>query len=225
MAALRALAAVAAAGLVLGGCGLAQLHTARTTPEGEVDVTLGVGRLANEVVRDGDSEIARWPVHIGARWGVAEQVDVGARLLLGDGVLVDGQWGLLAPRSPWALSVSAGAGVGGWAGQGGAVSLTLPIVALASWDATEWLTPYLGVGWAFWWHLGREVTEGSPTGALVARAGHGDGVVTLIAGVSVQVSARVSLRVEYDFMTQALDDPGDLYSMVDSHAVTAAVAF
>lgn len=220
----RMVALVAALGGALPACGLSQLHTARPTPAGELDVTLGAGVLSNEVVAS-EGGAAQVPLVLNTRFGVAEQADVGARLFLGDGVLVDGQLGLLPRESPWAVSVSAGFGAGGWLHEDRAVSLVLPVVVTGSWDATAWLTPYVGVGGAVWWHVGREVTEGDPDGDYVGREGYGDGVVTLLAGVSVRLSTRVKVVLEYDFMTQVWDDPGDLFSMVDSHVGSLGVTF
>ena len=152
-------------------------------------------------------------------------MDVGVRGILGDGLLADARVGLLAPSSSWQVSVGAGFGAGAWLGQGSGVSLTLPVVAMASWDATTALTPYLGVGWAFWWHLDRRPTEAQAGVDCAARKGHGDGVVTLLVGLAVHVAKRVSILVEYDFMTQVVDDPGDFFSMVDTHLLAAGVTF
>ena len=213
-------------GLILGGCTTAQLHTARTTPVGEVDVTIGLGYLHNELIADRDgASIENAPLHLAVRTGLGERVDLGVRAILGDGLLADTRFGLLPPSSPWQVSLGVGLGAGGWLGQGGGVSITAPVVAMGSYDVGDVLTPYVGVGWAFWWHLGHEPTEGQAGDTYAARAGHGDGVVTLLAGLAFHLSPTLSILVEYDFTTQVLDDPGDFFSMVDSHVFTGAVTF
>ncbi|PKN54757.1 MAG: hypothetical protein CVU56_24845 [Deltaproteobacteria bacterium HGW-Deltaproteobacteria-14] len=217
---------VLALGLLLGGCTTAQLHTARTTAVGELDVTLGLGYLHNELIAErGGTSVENAPLHLAARTGLGERVDLGVRAILGDGLLVDTRLGLLPPSSPWQLSVGVGVGVGGWLGQGGGVSITAPIVAMASYDVGDVLTPYVGLGWASWWHLGHEPTLGQAGDTYAARAGHGDGVVTLLVGLAVHLSPTLSILVEYDYTTQVLDDPGDFFSMVDSHVFAGAVTF
>ncbi|TNF32922.1 MAG: hypothetical protein EP329_09055 [Deltaproteobacteria bacterium] len=211
---------------LLTGCAAAQLHTARTTPVGENDVTIGLGYLDNRLDEErGERSIENYPLQIAYRTGVDERVDVGVRTLLGDGLLADGRYGFMEPASPLQVSLGLGVGFGGWWMQEGAVSLTVPVVAMASYDIGDLVTPYVGVGWAFWWHLGRSPEEGDPDADYAARAGHGDGVVTALVGVAFHVTPTLHFLVEYDFSTQVLDDPGDFFSMVDTHVVSGAVTF
>jgi|GEM_PF-2418874 len=214
------------AALALGGCTAAQLHTARTTPVGQHDVTLGIGYLHNELIGErGGRSAENTPVQIAYRTGVSERVDVGARMILGDGLLGDVRYGFLEPGSPLQVSLGLGVGFGGWLGQEGAVSVTAPIVAMVSYDADDVVTPYLGVGWAFWWHLGRRPEYDDPDATYAAREGHGDGVLTALVGVALRASSKVSVLLEYDFSTQVVDDPGDFFSMVDTHVVAAGLTF
>lgn len=226
-----------AAGVAASGCAVAQLQTARTVPAGEVRGTLGAGAVLNDLQhqRGGFAPTQVTP-HLALRVGVHDRVDVGARLILGTGGAVDAKVNLAPLDAPYAVSLSVGLGAGGFLIGDGAWSLTAPVVALASYDLTSWLTPYVGVGYAFWWHFGYDdgLLAGAgpsrpgaaPTPAhYAARAGYGDGVLMLTVGSELHLDRQWSVLLEYGFWTQIVDDPGDFYDFVDTHLVQVGLAF
>jgi len=121
---------------------VAQLQTARTVPAGEVRGTLGAGVVLNELQEErGGFALTQMTPHLALRVGVHERVDVGARLILGTGGALDAKVNLAPLDAPFAVSISAGLGAGGFLPGEDRWSLTAPVVLLGSYDLTSWLTP------------------------------------------------------------------------------------
>ncbi len=222
---MRLLAGMLLVTLLGTGCGLGTLQTAKTTPRGTLDMTVGGGFMTNEATEArGEYTGDNFPQFVGLRYGVTDQLDVGARLLTFTGLEADVKINLLDHRRDLALAVQAGLG--------GAASfymfpmepeyqgwfLHLPLKVLVSYRLFGRLTPYAALGYSFYWVFdrdqGREAGEG-----YAERAGHGDGVLSVTAGVELAVTRTFAIMVEYDFFTPVVDDPGDFYSFVDSHLV------
>ena len=104
--------------VLLAGCGVTRLQSARTTPRGDTRTTIGAS-----LVHLGDrgftvhGDIPAVPLDIMVRHGATDRVDWGIRLLFGLGLLGDVKWNLLDPARATALSVSAGVGGGGGCGR------------------------------------------------------------------------------------------------------------
>lgn len=134
--------ALAALASVVGCTTLSTLDGARTLDPGQVQVAGAVS------VQGGTNAISRatgipvGQVELGARYGVVEHVDVGARVYVG-GALVDVRY-RFAERGPWDFAVAPGIG-GLPAKRLGRVDVRGPIRAQRPlgdhWDVTLGLTP------------------------------------------------------------------------------------
>jgi len=96
-----------AVGLVLlAGCGVTRLQSARTTPRGHTRTTIGAS-----LVHLGDrgftvlGDVPAAPLDIMVRRGATDRVDWVMRLLFGLGLLGDVKWNLLDPALATELSV------------------------------------------------------------------------------------------------------------------------
>jgi len=215
-------AALIAAAFMLGGCTSGLLQTARTTPKDHVDVTLGQGFLYNEMVADRGIALPNLPPQLMVRVGVHERVDVGVRHILGDGIQLDAKVNLMDPGDKLAVSLSLGVGAAGYLlsfDQEDVVSVTMPLNLIVSYDI-DWFTPYLGIGYHTWWHVGYEPPGGVPEGAkLAAREGHGDGMLAIHVGGEIRINKNLAFMLEYGAWASVLDDPGDNFAMTTSHMV------
>ena len=211
--------------LLLSGCGLGTLQTAKTTPRGTLDTTVGGGFLHNESSAQRESlTVDNFPQYISLRYGVTDQLDVGARLFYFTGLVADVKVNLVDHRSPLAVSVQAGLGgvasfsnfpadpeYAGW-------FLHLPLTVLVSYQLWGRLTPYAALGYSFNWIFDRD--DKRQTGERYAeRAGYGDGVLTVAVGLELAVTRSFAIMLEYDLYKPVVDDPGDFFSFVDNHLV------
>ena len=101
---------ILAATALFSGCGLGMLQTARTTPAGELDFFLAAGYLHNEMIEVRDFGLTNLPVNFGVRYGVTDNLDIGATLFMGAGVVPDVKYNFLPPDCQLAVSLQAGFG-------------------------------------------------------------------------------------------------------------------
>lgn len=142
MALVRSCALAVCLAALVGCTTLSTLDGARTLDPGQVQVASAVS------VQGGTNAISRatgipvGQVELGARYGVVEHVDIGARIYVG-GALVDVRY-RFAQRGPWHFAVAPGIG-GLPAPRVGRVDVRGPIRAQRalgeSWDVTVGLTP------------------------------------------------------------------------------------
>lgn len=222
---MRNLAAIPLA-LVLMGAGYGQFQSAHTTAARKVSVGLGASFQGNpENIGAQGVTPFNFPFHADLRVGVHERVDVGATLLLYAGLVADAKVNLVPPGWDFALAVRAGLGAAADIGEPGAWILHLPVSVIASYTFQGCLSPYVGVGYGFYWIFGRPISEPDPSASYADRKGHGDGVLRVTAGLEWVVRGRVSIVLEYSFMPVVVDDPGDNYSFGDNHMVGLAARF
>lgn len=222
---MRRLSLLLAGALLASGCGLGTLQTAKTTPRGTLDMTVGGGFMTNEATEArGEYTADNFPQYIGLRYGVTDHLDVGARLMTFTGLGADVKLNLLDHRRDLALAVQAGLGAAasfssfpvepeyqGW-------FLQLPLKVLVSYRLFGRLTPYAALGYSFNWIFDRDGKRQAGE-RYAERAGHGDGLLSVTAGVELAVTRTFAIMVEYDFFTPVVDDAGDFYSFVDNHLV------
>ncbi|NMC71974.1 MAG: porin family protein [Myxococcales bacterium] len=217
-----ALALLAAA--ATAGCSMGQFQTARTLPAGTVQAGMAVYAAANEMIEErGFHPLANIQYHVEMRLGVHERVDVGAQWFGAGGAKVDVKVNVMPPDDDFALAVQTGLG-GAHSLNDDSYFLHLPINLLASYRFPHGISPYLGFGYGFYWVMDRQLEEPAP-GDELPRDGWGDGVLRTTAGVEFEIDELVALLVEYDFLTQVVDDRGDRFAFVDSHLAGLAVRF
>jgi hypothetical protein len=216
-------ALVLAAAALLSGCGLGLLQTARTTPAGELDFSLAAGYMHNEMIEVRDFGLANLPVNFGVRYGATDHLDVGATVFMGLGLMPDVKYNFLPPDCPLALSLQAGFGAA-YDEFAGAAVLHLPLRAMVSYEAAGWLSPYAGVSFGLYWIFGYgEVDQSTPD--LAPREGHGDGVLTVSAGLEFFSRSPARLLVEYTYFRPVLDDPGDRFAFAENHIFLLGTRF
>ena len=152
------------AALFVAGCGFGQLQTARTTPAGFTKLTFG-HTFVSSGLENGreppsiDPKVlfppAFVPPHLELRRGLRDNVDIGARLTFGIGLAGDVKVNLMPAQLPFALAISAGAGVAVNLGERGIYVLQLPIMLSASYEIRTWFTPYAGIAYRGFWIWGR----------------------------------------------------------------------
>jgi hypothetical protein len=208
-----------ALGLVLlAGCGVTRLQSARTTPRGHTRTTIGAS-----LVHLGDrgfsvlGDIPAAPVDILVRHGATDRVDWGIRLLLGLGLLGDVKWNLLDPARATALSVSAG--VGG-AVDSSAGLIHVPLTVSASHNVRPWFIPYAAVGYGTYWVIG--YGERTPGVSYAGRSYTGDGLLMLHAGIELTRATGRALFLEYGVGLPVVNDPGDSYGFATNHFFSIA---
>jgi len=222
---MRSLAAIPL-GLALMGAGYGQFQSAHTTAPRKVRVTLGGGFQGNPVNIEAQGvTFFNFPLHADLRAGAAERVDVGAALFLYAGLVSDVKVNLMPPSHDFALAVRAGIGAAADLGEEDAWILHVPIGVIASYRFLGCLSPYVGLGYGFYWIFGRHLSDPDPTATYASRKGYGDGVITVTAGLELVVAGRVGISIEYSFMPAVVDDPGDSYSFGDNHMVGIAASF
>jgi hypothetical protein len=207
------------------GCGLGLYQTARTTPRGKVDVAVAGAFQYNDLVPRRGVTPFNFPTQVNVRVGVHDRVDLGATVLMAGGLLVDAKVNVAPPGRALALSVLAGVGAAADWGEEGASTLHLPVTLIASWTFLDVLTPYVGLGYGFWWFFGRPVSEPDPSATYAQRAGHGDGVLRLTAGLEWLVGGGFGILVEYSYLPVVVDDPGDNFAFRDNHLVGFGLRF
>ncbi len=221
---LTGIALVFSAGALLSGCGLGLLQTARTTPAGELDFSLAAGYLHNHMIEIRDLGISNIPIGLGVRYGAGDHLDVGATVFMGLGLMPDVKYNFLPPDCPLALSLLAGFGAA-YDEFAGATTLHLPFRALVSYETGGGaVTPYAGVSFGLYWIFGYGQAE-EKTPDLAPREGHGDGVLSLTAGLEFFSRNPVRLLVEYTYFKPVLDDPGDRYAFAENHIFLLGTRF
>lgn len=211
------------------GCGYGQFQTARTTPPGEADITIAQQYVHNENVKErGGVDFSNFPSQVDVRVGLGEQVDLGAKLFFVTGLLADVKVNLIANSNDFALSPHGGIGlayVDPMLDESTALIVHLPLGLIVSYRFFDALSPYLGLDYGFYWIFDRELDYRDPDKDYAERAGYGDGVARLSAGVEWEVSKGFALLVEYDLLAPLVDDPGDNFAFVTNHIAGVGVRF
>ncbi len=210
---------------ILTGCGVGVLQTAKTTPKGTLDITLGTGFLYNEMVAERGASPGNFIQAINFRTGLTDNLDMGARLFFMTGALVDLKYNLMPKDSPLAVSLQGGLG-GGYdvLGDDEAGALHLPLNVLLSYQPSGKVTPYMAVGYGFYWIFGREPMPREGV-QYAARAGHGDGLLQIAIGLKQAFNDEFALLLEYNLYKALVDDPGDGYAFTDSHLMQVGFSF
>ena len=207
------------------GCGHGLLQTARTVSAGSVQMTWGGGVMVNEHTSERDPSPGMAPQHLQLSYGVSDQLEVDGRLLLFPGVMAGVKYNLLPRRSPLALSVLGGLGTalnlqsGGDGLETAGWLLHVPLTVMASYTLWRRLTPYVGLGYGFYWIFDREPEDLDPRERYADRAGHGDGALTITGGFELAVTRSFAVLAEYQYFRPVVDDPGDFYAFVDNHII------
>jgi len=204
--------------------GLGQLQTARTLEKGEFRSTISAGLDRNFTIQE-RSKLPGYPIlQYAARWGVHDNLDMGAKLFFGLGALVDAKLQVInCPRL--AVSLLGGAG-GAYDHSSGAEILHVPLLLLASYRVAERFTPYAGAGYGAFWIFNYRSSDYLPAGATLApRAWHGDGLMMLHVGFEIALTSRSALLLEYGYLRPIVDDPGDRYDFAVNHLVLGGVQF
>lgn len=197
--------------LLLGGCGVTRLQSARTVSRGETRTTVAVGIIHNRVRDLGNSGVSAFPVDVMVRHGATDRIDWGLRLLFGFGVLGDVKWNLLPNDHKTALAISAGLG----AAEADGEVIHVPLTVTASRDFLPWLTPYAAVGYGTYWIFG--YGDRDPTVSYAPRTGTGDGLLTLHAGIELTRASGRALLLEYAYARPVVNDPGDFFRFAPNH--------
>jgi hypothetical protein len=221
--------ALAFAVVTAGGCGFGQLQTARTTPAGMTQATIG-GTFVSSGFENGrkppspDPQVlfppAYVPPHFELRHGLTDNVDIGARLTFGIGFTGDVKVNLLPVRLPLAIAVSAGAGPSVSLGEQGIYILHVPVTLSASYDLGA-LTPYAGVGCHGVWMWGTDDPT-RPDYNYTAPTGRGEGFLTPVGGLAIGRAGGPALLIEYGRLVTLWHDPGHGYTFVPAHMFSMA---
>jgi hypothetical protein len=207
--------------LLVGGCGVTRLQTARTVPSGETQLTVGAGAIHSGQQYLGHSWVDGGAPELMVRHGATDQVDWGVRTFLAFGLLADAKWNLLPSQGPTALAIAGGLGgaIGGSSDL--AKALHVPLTITASHTFAQWFTPYVAVGYSTYWisHYGTR----EPGVAYAARTGTGDGLAMLHIGIELARASGRALLLEYAYARPVVDDPGDFYGFAANHFL--AIAF
>lgn len=223
---LQAAAAFALPAILAAGCGVGLMQTARTTPEGTLDVQVAAGYAYNHMVEERGNAFTNFPVQLGLRYGLSDRLDLGLGMFMGAGGLADAKVNLMPADHPLAAAVQAGFGAAYDIGGSQATVLHLPVRALVSRDFLGGeLTPYAGVGFGLFWILGYNGDEQLPSGELADRAGHGDGLLMLSVGLEILGASDPCFFVEYTWWKPVLDDPGDRFAFAQNHFFLGGVRF
>ena len=211
--------------LGLSACGgLAQLRTARTVPLGKIETTLSLGYNHNEMVKERGWGPNNLPTQLNIRWGLSDNVDMGARTFFYLGAIVDTKWRVYDDHR-FAFAVSGG--VGGAAVE--ATVLHVPVHVLGSWQATPWLSPYMALGYGAFWLWGYK-PEHPPdlSNPLVTQApwqAHGDGMLMAHLGLELGSPKGTAWLLEYALLRPVLDNEGDNHQFATNHLFLTGVRF
>jgi hypothetical protein len=210
--------AVAFASMLMAGCGVTRLQSARTTPRGLTRTTIGeslvyLGDRGFRVIEG----VPPIPLDIMVRHGATDRVDWGIRLLFGLGLLGDVKWNLLDPARATALSVSAGTGA---AVDSSAGIIHVPLTVSASHNVRPWFIPYAAVGYGTYWIIG--YGEPMPGVSYAGRSYTGDGLLMLHAGIELTRATGRALLLEYSVGVPVVNDPGDFYGFATNQFFSIA---
>ena len=100
-----------------------------------------------------------------------------------------------------------------------------PIGLISSYRFLGQLSPYLGFDYGFYWIFGRELKYRDPKKIYAKRAGYGDGVGRLTAGIEWEASKGLALLFEYDLILPLIDDPGDNFAFITNHIIGLGMRF
>lgn len=199
--------------ILLTGCGLTSLQTARTVPRGQTQTTVAVSYLRNDQPQ---FFVPYVPLDLMVRHGATDQIDFGARAFLGLGILGDVKWNLLPRDRRTALAVSVGAGGAAYPGSyKGTEIVHVPVGVTASHAVTSWFTPYASIGYGAYWIF--NYADRDPTMTYAARTGTGDGLLMAHLGIELSGVSGRALLLEYTYARPVVDDPGDQFSFTTNH--------
>ena len=217
--------------LLAAGCGFGQLQTARTTPPGYTRLTFG-HTFVSSGLENGreppsiDPKVlfppAFVPPHLELRRGLRDHVDIGARLTFGIGLQGDVKVNLMPTDFPFALAISAGAGVAVNLGDRGIYVLQLPVMLSASYEIGTWFTPYAGIAYRGLWMWGADDPT-LPNYNYTAPTGRGEGLLTPVGGIALGRRDGYALLLEYGRLVTAWHDPGHGYTFVPAHLVSIGI--
>lgn len=209
--------------VVCTACGHGQFETAKTLPKGRAAITAGPTMLINENIDAHEYYPPTFPSEMNVRFGVGERADMGVGLFLVTGLKTHFKVNLMPPSHR--LGVALQSGISGavlplesktkmsWV-------LRIPVNTIVSIDITNWLTPYIGCGYQFWWIFNRERQPNDqlqPGFEWSKRKGYGDGIVRLLGGLAFTTGARTAIMLEYAALIPVVNDPGDNYKFVFNH--------
>jgi hypothetical protein len=168
----------------LSGCGLGMLQTAKTTPKGDLDFSLAIGYLHNEMTDVRGFAFTNVPLHLGLRYGLTDNLDLGAALFMGLGLMTDVKYNFLPPGNPLGISLQGGLAAA-YDEMALATTIHLPARALVSYEIADGaLTPYAGFSFGLYWIFGYgDNDQPDPGTNLASREGHGDGVIAASLGL------------------------------------------
>lgn len=222
--------AALAAVLIAAGCGFGQLQTARTTPAGMTQTTVGTTFVSSGFVNGREPPsvdpqvllpFVFVPLHLEVRHGLTDNVDVGGRLTFGIGATVDVKVNLLPARLPLAIAVSAGVGAAVGLDEQGIYVLHVPVMLSASYEVAGWLTPYAGAAYRGIWMWGSDDPT-KPDYNYTAPTGRGEGLLTPIGGIAIGRVGDRALLIEYGRLVTLWHDPGHGYTFVPAHIFSIA---
>lgn len=211
----------------LYSCGVGLFQTAETVPKGKVSFSSGISFIYNENLRVRKQfVVSNFPVNLGLRVGLSSRVDLGISQFLLYGLLVEPKLCATPPEMRFKLSLSGGIGGAfdpyGISDDSDAWIIGVPLTLIGSYDFGR-IAPYVATGYSFYWIFVTGYKKSSKQ-QYVERKGYGDGVARFTGGLRMKVgrAKRVNffLFLEYSFLWAAVDDPGDLYSFINSHVVS-----
>ncbi len=213
--------------VLINGCGHGLMQTAKTAPAGELEMNLSAGYIHNEMVENRGHALTNMPVQLGLRYGITDQVDVGASVFMGAGALLDGKYNFMPADHALALSLQAGLGLAYGLLSDNTSIVELPMRALISYQLPNArLTPYAGIGLTVFWVNNYEPENApAPDQKQADRAGYGDGMLLASLGVELFSDSAVQMLLEYSYFRPVFDDPGDNFSFVDNHIFQVGMKF
>ncbi|MBN2497217.1 MAG: hypothetical protein JXR96_21670 [Deltaproteobacteria bacterium] len=219
-------AALVASAALISACGYGQMQTARTTPMGKFAFTPGLSLVVNENVDERGVCLGNVAPQNGLRYGLSDHVDIGVSQFMFIGLLVDAKVNVLPADLDFALALRGGFGAAydpwGFMEDTTAWVLHVPIYLIASYTIADRFTPYTSFGYSIFWILGQGI-ERDPRTTYPEREGYGDGLLRFNGGFEIKIVEMVALLAEYSYWWVVHDDPGDFYSIIDSHVAGVGV--
>ena len=217
--------------LLAASCGFGQLQTARTTPAGTTLTTAGATVVNSGFVnaREPPSVDPTFvlpfvyvPPHLEVRRGLTDNVDIGGRLTFGIGLTGDVKVNLLPAQWRFALAVAGGAGAAVSLGEQGIYIFHLPATVSASYDITDWLTPYVGARLSRHLDVGRGRSD-APGLQLHGADRSREGLLTPAGGIEIGNLVGFALLVEYGRLIPLWHDPGHGYQFKPADMFSIAI--